>query len=127
MRAQTLLEESGYPAANRKHMLHYTPVFDIKLDKVRRYDIAVCNNLMFQQVYDLAKTEESITAQMDIIAGGDSSLQVHVVKSRSGPQSYRSFNQTTMKMERSNFIHKRRKLHISVEKNTKKPAFKPNM
>ena len=83
------------------------------------------------KVYNLAKTEESTAAQMNIIAGSDSSPQVHAVRSRRGPQSYRSFSQKKMKMRRSSFIHKRRKLHINratgVEMNTKKAAVQPNM
>ena len=92
-RARTLIDDSGYPAANREEMLRDTLVFGIKSDKVRRDAIAIGNDMTYQQVYDLAKTEESTAVQMDIIAGSDSSPQVHAVRSRRGPQSYRSFNQ----------------------------------
>ena len=92
-RSRTLIDDSGYPAANREEMLRDTLVFGIKSDKVRRDAIAIGNDLTYQQVYDLAKTEESTAAQMDIIAGSDSSPQVHAARSRRGPQSYRSFNQ----------------------------------
>ena len=67
-RAQTLIYDSGYPAENREEMLRDTFEFGIKIDKVRRDAIAIGNDLIYQQIYDVAKTEESTAAQMDIIA-----------------------------------------------------------
>ena len=112
-------------------MLRDTLVFGIKSDKVRRDAITIGNDLTYQQVNDLAKTEKSTAAQMDIIAGSESSPQVHAVRSRRGPQSYRSFNQKKSEDGKKQLNHKRRKLLInratSVEMNTQKVAVQPNM
>ena len=108
MRARTLIDNSGYPAANREEMLRDTLVFGIKSDKVRRDAIAIGNDLTYQQVYDLAKTEETTASQMDIIAGSDSSQQVHAV---------RSFNQK--KNENG-----KKKVHPQKKKASHKPCHK---
>ena len=59
MRARSLIEDHNYPAANRDEVLRDTLVFGLKSDKVRRDAIAIGNNLTYQLVYNLAKTEES--------------------------------------------------------------------
>ena len=124
-RARTLIGDSGYPAANREEILRDTLVFGIKSDKVRRDAIAIGNDLIYQQVYDLAKTE------IDIIAGNDSSPQVHDVRSKRCPQATEASIKRKMKMGRSHFMLKRRKLHInratSVKMNTQKATVQSNM
>ncbi len=85
-RARTLVDDSGYPAATREETLRDTLVFGLKSDKVRRDAIAIGNNLTYQQVYDLAKTEESTKAQMDVISKGAQTPEVHAVRSRRAPQ-----------------------------------------
>ena len=54
-RARTLIDDSGYPSANREEMLRDTLVFSITSDEVRRDAIAIGNDLTYQHVYDLAK------------------------------------------------------------------------
>ena len=116
-RARTLIVDSGYLAANREEMLRDALVSGFKSDKVRRDAIAIGNALTYQQVYDLAKTEESTAAKMAIIAGSDSSPQVHAVRSRRGPQSYRSFNRK--KNENGN-----KPFHPQKKKASHKPCHK---
>ena len=81
-RARTLIDDSGYGDNVKEEVLRDTLVFGVKSDKARREAIAIGNDLTFQQVYELAKTEESTKAQMDIIAKG-ASADVHALKSRS--------------------------------------------
>lgn len=88
-RARTLVDDSGYPAAIREETLRDTLVFGLKSDKVRRDAIAIGNDLTFQQVYNLAKTEESTKAQMDVILKGQND-DVHAVRSRRAPQQHRN-------------------------------------
>ena len=80
-RARTLIDDGGYGQDQKAETLRDTLVFGIKSDKARRDAIAIGNGLTFQQVYDLAKTEESTTAQMEIISKGAQS-DVHAVRSR---------------------------------------------
>ena len=116
-RARTLIDDCGYPAANHKEMLRDTLVFGTKSDKVRRDAIAIGNDLTYQQVYDLAKTEESTVVQMDIIAGSNSSPNVHAVRSRRGPQSYRNFSQKKNEDGKKQFHPKKKKaLHKPCHK-----------
>ena len=65
--ARTLIDDGGYEQGQKADTLRDTLVFGIKSDKARRDAIAIGNELTFQQVYDLAKTEESTEAQMDVI------------------------------------------------------------
>ena len=80
-RARTLIDDGGYGQDQKAETLRDTLVFGIKSDKARRDAIAIGNGLTFQQVYDLAKTEESTSAQMEIISKGAQS-DVHAVRSR---------------------------------------------
>ena len=57
-------------------------VFGLKSDKVRKDTISKGNSLTFQQVFDLAKTEESTRAQMQIITQGDQGASVHFERSK---------------------------------------------
>ena len=54
----------------------------VKSDKVRKDAISKENSLTFQQVYDLAKTDESTRAQMQAIKQGDQSSELHAVRSK---------------------------------------------
>ena len=80
-KARMLVDDGGYDDAVKDETLRDTLVFGMKSDKARRDAIAVGNALTFQQVYDLAKTEESTNAQMDIIRGKPAS-EVHAVRSQ---------------------------------------------
>ena len=88
-RARILIEDSGYPNAVREETLRDTLVFGLKSEKIRREAIAIGNDLTFQQVYDLAKAEESTVTQMNIISKGSQPEEVHSVRSRRPPQSSR--------------------------------------
>ena len=88
-RARSLIEDSDYPAANRDEVFRDTLVFGLKSDKVRRDAIAIGNDLRYQQVYNLAKTEESTRAQMEVITKGIQTPDVYAVRSRTGPQFIR--------------------------------------
>ena len=61
-KARLLVSDSGYPAAVKDESLRDTLVFGPKSDKVRRDAIAKRNELTFQQVYELAKVNESTRA-----------------------------------------------------------------
>ena len=63
-KARTLINDSGYDPAFQEETLRDTLVFGLKSDKVRKDAISKSNALTFQQLYDLAKTEESTRAQM---------------------------------------------------------------
>ena len=58
-KARLLVDDSGYPAAVKDESLRDTLVLGLKSDKVRRDAIAKGNELTFQQVYVLAKVDES--------------------------------------------------------------------
>ena len=89
-RARTLTNDCGYPADYREITLQDTLVFGLKSDKVRSDAIAIGNTLTYQQVYDLAKTEESTTAQMGAIA--TVSQSIHALQSKPAPRSYSRSN-----------------------------------
>ena len=68
-------------------MLLDTLVFGLRSDKVRKDAIALGNKLTLQQIYDLAKTEESTTARMKTITQGGSEIKIkdtHSVRSGKG-------------------------------------------
>ena len=92
--ARTLIDDGGYEQGQKADTLRDTLVFGIKSDKARRDAIAIGNELTFQQVYDLAKTEESTEAQMDVITkkqGHESN--VHAVRSQGLQQHKDGWNQ----------------------------------
>ena len=66
-KARTLVDDCGYDPAFKEETLRDMLVFGLKSDKVRKDAISKGNSLTFQQVYDLAKTEESTKAQMQAI------------------------------------------------------------
>ena len=70
-KARTLNDHSGYDPAFKEETLWDTLVFGLRSDKVRKDAISKGNSLAFQQVYDLAKTEESTKGQMQPVTQGD--------------------------------------------------------
>ena len=92
-----LIDESGYHQDFKEEMLRDTLVFGLNSDKVRKDAIALGNKLTFQHIYDLAKTEESTTAQMKEITQGNREIKVketHSVR-RGLYGKYGSFSKTT--------------------------------
>ena len=82
-RSRTLIEEGGYEGDAKEEELRNVLVFGMKSDKARREAIGVGNNLTFEEVYALAKTEETTQAQMEVITKGSVSDEVvHAVRSR---------------------------------------------
>ena len=91
-KARTLVDDSGYDPAFKEVTLLDTLVFGLKSDKVRKDAISKGNSLTFQQVYDLAKTEESTKAQMQAITQGDQAGSVHSVRRKQKPDTRQSLN-----------------------------------
>ena len=81
-KARTLIDDSGYDPAFKDKTLRDTLIFGLKSDKVRKDAISTGNSLTFQQVYDLAKTDESTKAQMQVIRQGDLDTELHSVRSK---------------------------------------------
>ena len=81
-KALTLIDSSGYDPAFKDETLRDTLIFGLKSDKVRKDAISKGHSLTFQQVYDLAKTEESTRAQMQVIRQGDLISELHSVRSK---------------------------------------------
>ncbi|XP_077972709.1 uncharacterized protein LOC144427401 [Styela clava] len=79
-KARSLIDESGYAATAVDETLRDTLVFGLKSDKVRKDAIALGNMLTFKQIYDLAKTEESTKAQMEIITTNNTTNDLHAMK-----------------------------------------------
>ena len=82
-KARLLVEDSGYDATVKEETLRDALlVFGLKSDKVRQDAIALGNDLTFKKVYDLAKIEESTSAQRKIITQGENKSDLHAVRSR---------------------------------------------
>lgn len=81
-KARSLVDDSGYDQSIKENTLRDTLVFGITSDKVRRDAIAIGNALTFQQVYNLAKVDESTQIQMKIITQGEEKSDVHAVRSK---------------------------------------------
>ena len=79
-KARTLNDDSGYDPAFKEETLWDTLVFGLRSDKGRKDAISKGNSFTFQQVYDLAKTEESTKAQMQAITHGYQVGSVHSVR-----------------------------------------------
>lgn len=62
-RARSLITDCGYAQGMKEEMLRDTLVYGIRSDKARRDAIAIGNDLTWQQVYELAKTEEFSSTQ----------------------------------------------------------------
>ena len=87
-KAKGLINESGYHQDFKEERLRDTLVSGLNSDKVRKDAIALGNKLTFQQIYDLAKTEESTTAQMKAIMQGRSEIKIKETDSlRSGKKN----------------------------------------
>ena len=87
-KARTLIDDSGYDPAFKDETLRDTLIFGLKSDKVRKDAISKGNALTFQQVYDLAKTEESTKAQMQVIKQGNENTELFSVRSKKKAASY---------------------------------------
>ncbi|KAL9977016.1 hypothetical protein ACROYT_G014376 [Oculina patagonica] len=87
LNTRTLID-SGYDPAFKDETLRDTLIFGLKSDKVRKDAISKGNSLTFQQVYDLAKTEESTKAQMQVIKQGDENTGLFSVRSKKKAASY---------------------------------------
>ena len=81
-KARLLVDDSGYPAAVKDESLRDTLEFGLRSDKVRRDAIAKGNELTFQQVYELAKVDESTRAQMRAITLTEDKTELHSVRSK---------------------------------------------
>ena len=81
-KARLLVDDSGYPAAVKDESERDTLVFGLRSDKVRRDAIAKGNELTFQQVYELAKVDESTRAQMKAITQSEDKTELHSVRSK---------------------------------------------
>ena len=81
-KARLLVDDSGYPAAVKDESLRDTLVFGLRSDKVRRDAMAKGNELTFQQVYELAKVDESTRAQMKAIIQSEDKTELHSVRSQ---------------------------------------------
>ena len=81
-KARLLVDDSGYPAAVKDESLRDTLVFGLRSDKVRRDVIAKGNELTFQQVYELAKVDESTRSQMKAITQSEDKTELHSVRSK---------------------------------------------
>ena len=78
-KVRTLNDDRGYDPAFKEETLWDTLVFGLRSDKVRKDTISKGNSLTFQQVHDLAKTEESTKAQMQAITQEYQAGSVHSV------------------------------------------------
>ena len=81
-KAHTLIDDSGYEPAFQEETLRDTLVFGLKSDKVRKDAMSKGNALTFQQPYDLAKTEESTRAQMQVIKQGEKNTELYSIRSK---------------------------------------------
>ena len=79
-KARTLNDDSGYDPAFNEETLWDTLVFGLRSDKGRKDAISKGNSFTFQQVYHLAKTEESTKVQMQAITRGYQVGSVHSKK-----------------------------------------------
>ena len=80
---------------SKRKLLGDTLAFGLKSDKVRKDATSKGNSLTFQQVYDLAKTEESTKAQMQAITQGDQAGSVHSVRRKQKPDTRQSWTDHT--------------------------------
>ena len=81
-KARLLVNDSGYPAAVKDESMRDTLVFGLRSHKVRRDAIAKGNELTFQQVYELAKVDESTRAQMKAITQSEDKTDLYSVRSK---------------------------------------------
>ena len=106
-KARVLVDDSGYlSAVVKEDALRDTLVFGLRSDMVRRDAIAKGNGLTFQQVYELAKVDESTRAQMKAITQNEDKTELHAVRSKKqstfvkksqGPESFKTTGATNEK------------------------------
>ena len=112
-RARTLIDEGGYEGDAKEEELRNVLVFGMNSDKARWDAIAFCNDLTLEAAYNMAKTEESTTAQMDVITKRQSSeSKVHAVRSRGKQQNHRDEGQQNIRRYRQ-WQEKNREQHES--------------
>ena len=118
-KARMLIDDSGYDTAFKEETLRDTLGFGVKSDKVRKGAVSKGNSLTFQQVYDLAKTDESTRAQMQAIRQEDQSSELHDVRSKKKVNTLITLTQSnsTKKTRSSNAFKSR-------GSSTSKPNFK---
>lgn len=100
--ARGLIDEGGYAQAFVEETLRDTLVFGLNSDKVRNDAIGLGNGLRFQQIYDLAKTEECTKAQMKIITANenkDPDPELHSMKLQQYTRPNRMANVPRRKLE----------------------------
>ena len=113
------MDNSGYDPAFKDETLRDTLIFGLKSDKVRKYAISKGNSLTFQQVYDLAQTEESTKAQMQVIRLGDLDTELHSVRSKKMAALFKDSKQASSSKKshsRNDFKH--------YSSSSSKPKFK---
>lgn len=82
-KARLLINDGGYPTSIQDETLRDTLVFGLSSDRVRKQAIEKGNSLTLQQVYELAKMEESTTNQMKIITQAENGHKdIHAVRSK---------------------------------------------
>ena len=114
-KARVLVDDSGYHPSFKEETLRDTMVFGLKSDGVRKEAIAKGNSLTFQQVYELAKTEESTRAQMQVITQGQGELGTALCSVRSKANKYQSRSLSSKQASRSS---------VSQASGTTKPKIK---
>ena len=67
-KAKRLVEEAGYPEQMKEEMMRDTMVFGVGSDQVRSDAIKIGDTLTYQQIYNLAKIDESTRAQMEVLS-----------------------------------------------------------
>lgn len=113
-KARSLIDDGGYDQQFKDETLRDTLVFGINSDKVRKQAISLGNKLTLQQVYDLAKTEESTRAQMKIITQNSEidNKETHSIRSKrssSKPQEARKWRENENRHSESTSKQKPRK------------------
>ena len=101
-KARTLIYDGGYDLAFKDETLRDTLVFGLRSDKVRKDAISKGSFLTFQQVYDLAKTEEIARAQMKVISQGEQNTELYSITSRKKAASFESRQAGSSKHNHSN-------------------------
>ena len=92
-KTRTLIDDNGYVPAFKDETLRDTLIFGLKSDKVRKDAVSKGNYLTFQRVYELANTEESTRAQMEVIKQGDLTSELHSVRSKKKGVSFEGSEQ----------------------------------
>lgn len=67
-KAKQLVEEAGYPEQMKEEMVRDTLVFGIESDQACRDAIKTADTLAYEQIYNLAKIDESTRTQMEVLS-----------------------------------------------------------